>query len=311
VWGESFTWTDKHPSQEDLKPLLFKYDELAANAYERIVQIFEDEQSATTEKKRVPNEKQLPEEPDTPKPPPAKLDAFDVLQRHWATDPALHALWAHINTVPEWVDWDQIARGQDIFYRYAVANLFGLAYQSLFVGLAAARPVQVLLRTGGFSTVASKRRGFETGQWDLQVTKDIDSLQPGGEGWTSTVRVRLLHCAVRSRIRKMADARPAYFNVEGWGIPINDFDQAVTICGFCTAPIWSSLPRQKIQLSDQEIIDYVALWRYIAYVIGAPEHYFCHPAVAKALQDCALLYEVEPNKISCVLAQNLLSAFQG
>ena len=217
----------------------------------------------------------------------------------------------HVNAVPDWVDWDQIACGQDIFYRYAVANLLGVAYQSLFVGLAAARPVEVLLRTGGFSTAASKRRGFGTGQWNLQVTKDVDSLKPGGEGWISTVRVRLLHSTVRSRIRKMAEARPEYFNEQEWGIPINDFDQAVTICGFCTAPIWSSLPRQEIKLSPQEIADYVPLWRYIAYLIGAPEHYFRDAMSAKRLQDCALLYEVQPNENSKVLAQNLLDAFQG
>ncbi|KIW05320.1 uncharacterized protein PV09_03842 [Verruconis gallopava] len=137
----------------------------------------------------------------TPQPSPTKLDAFAVLQKHADTDPTLKALGTHVNGVPDWVDWSQIARGHDVFYRYAVVNLFGLAYQSLFVRLAASRPVEVLLRTGGFSTAASKRRGFETGQWNLEVTKDVASLQPGGPGWESTVRVRLLHSAVRSRIR--------------------------------------------------------------------------------------------------------------
>jgi hypothetical protein len=191
-----------------------------------------------------------------------------------------------------------------------MANLVGLGYQSLFVGMAAARTIEVLVRTGGFSPAAAQRRGFETAQWNLEIMRSIDSLKPGGDGWVSTVRVRLLHSAVRSRIMKMAEARPEYFNTKEYGIPINDFDSAGTICTFSAAPIWFSLPRQKIQLRKQEIEDYVALWRYIAYLIGAPEEFFATPDKARKLQESALYYEIAPNNNSKVLANNLLGAFK-
>jgi hypothetical protein len=45
------------------------------------------------------------------------------LRDHAEDDPKLNELWTEINTVPEWVDWDQIQRGQDVFFRYGLPIL--------------------------------------------------------------------------------------------------------------------------------------------------------------------------------------------
>ena len=66
-----------------------------------------------------------------------------------------------------------------------------------------------------------RRRFFETFQWLLQVTRDPAGLRPGGDGHVATVRVRLLHATVRRRILALAAARPGYFDVDRWGVPIN------------------------------------------------------------------------------------------
>jgi hypothetical protein len=213
-------------------------------------------------------------------------------------------------TVPAWVDWKQIERGQLIFYRYAMANMIGLGFQSLFVGMAAARVIEVLSRTGGFSVAAAQKRGFETSQWILDVMKSLKSLQPGGEGWEATLRVRLLHSAVRSRIMAMAKERPEYFNLQEFGTPINDLHQIATIGSFSSAPIWYSLPRQKIHLRKQEIVDFVALWRYISYLIGSPDGWFETPEKALLIQQSIMYIELHPNHNSKVLANNMLEAFR-
>ncbi|KAA8569205.1 hypothetical protein EYC84_000873 [Monilinia fructicola] len=79
---------------------------------------------------------------------------------HSSEDETLGKLWEEVNTIPDWVDWDQIGRGQDVFYRYGGAALTGLAYQSLLGGMGAARVTEVLARTGGFSAKVAKRRLF-------------------------------------------------------------------------------------------------------------------------------------------------------
>lgn len=47
-----------------------------------------------------------------------KRDLYALLRDHASDDEKLSQLWNEVNTVPDWVDWDQIARGQDVFYRY-------------------------------------------------------------------------------------------------------------------------------------------------------------------------------------------------
>jgi hypothetical protein len=50
--------------------------------------------------------------------PPPKRDLYALLRDHAQKDEKLGELWQEVNTIPQWVDWDQIARGQDVFYRY-------------------------------------------------------------------------------------------------------------------------------------------------------------------------------------------------
>lgn len=67
---------------------------------------------------------------------------------------------------------------------------------------------------------------------------------------------------------KLAKENPKYFDVESWGVPINDLDCIATIVSFSSSLIWIGFPRQGIFLRKQEIEDYVALWRLIAYYTG-------------------------------------------
>lgn len=170
------------------------------------------------------------------------------------------------------------------------------------------RVVEVLSRTGGFGVKVAKHRMYETTQHVLQCTKSLDSIKPGGDGFASTIRVRLLHCAVRRRILKLNKERPGYFDVEKWGIPINDLDQIGTISVFSATLIWLGLPRQGIYLRQQEILDYLALWRLIAYYIGAPHDIFSTPEKAKAMMESLILTEFNPSSTSRLLADNIITS---
>ncbi|KAF1811221.1 hypothetical protein P152DRAFT_459625 [Eremomyces bilateralis CBS 781.70] len=286
AWGHSFIWTEEHWTSERMAPLKVSYDELAHDCY-TILKDIKD-----------------------PKAPAGKRDMYALLRDNADTHPRLKEMWEEINTVPDWVDWDQIQRGQDVFYRYLGANLVGLTFQSLLGGMGAARVVETLARTGGFSTKVARHRLLETTQHILQSTQSLDAIQPGGVGFASSVRVRLLHSAVRERIMKMAAQRPDYFDLENWGVPINDIDQAGTIGTFCSTLVFVSLPRQGIYPSDQESKDYIALWRYIGYILGAPTDFFETPSKARAIMESLLLYEVQPSDMSKVMANNIIKCLQ-
>ena len=96
--------------------------------------------------------------------PPKRRDLYALVKQHAATDPAIGALWKQVTTVPEWVDWDQIARGQDVFYRYGGPCLTGLAFQSLIGGLVRLSHPLLLVRApssvGHANAVARARRAW-------------------------------------------------------------------------------------------------------------------------------------------------------
>ena len=312
-WGYEFEWTDQHVTPKQSKLLKHTYDVLAEECLNRL-NIISPPQKGVLPRNQIhrPSPKSVAgteEETKEPLPIPRR-DLYALLEEHQASDPKLAELWKEVNTVPDWVDWGQIKRGQDVFYRYGGPALTGLTFQSLLGGMGAARVVETLARTGGFSTKVARGRLFETTQHILQCTRTLEGMKPGGEGFASSIRVRLLHAAVRQRIMKLAEQRPSYFNVEKWGIPINDLDQIATIGTFSSTLIWLSFPRQGIFLRKQEIDDYLALWRYIAYIMGIPDEWFSTQARAKTIMESLLYYEVEPSDMSRTMANNIIFALK-
>ncbi|KAL1966663.1 hypothetical protein VTN77DRAFT_3860 [Rasamsonia byssochlamydoides] len=286
VWGWTFRWTALHPSAEALHQMKFTYDRLADDCLERLNKI-------SPPKRRTAGET-------------LERDLYALLRDNASRDDKLQELWDQVNTIPDWVDWEQIERGQEVFYRYGMANLSALPFQSLLGGMGAGRIAEVLVRTGGFSPKVARRRLFETTQHVLQVTRSLDSIKPGGDGHASSVRVRFLHSAVRQHITKLAQRRPDYWNLERFGVPVNDLDCILTICAFSTVVIYLGLPRQGIWLTDQEIADYVALWRLVGYYLGTPTEPFENAEKARAWMESLLVSELQPTETSQVLARNIL-----
>jgi hypothetical protein len=311
-WGYEFEWTDEHLSEDECHRLKKSYDVLADECLDILNAISPPDKGVLPRSysQQQPSDVNGTNQEKQESLPLPKRDLFALLQDHHQSNPKLQELWIEVNTIPSWVDWAQIERGQDVFYRYGGPALTGLTYQSLLGGMGAARVVETLARTGGFSTKVARRRLFETTQHILECTKSLESLQPGGAGHASSVRVRLLHAAVRKRIVTLAEQRPSYYNIEEWGIPVNDLDQIGTIGTFCAALIWLSFPRQGLLLRQQEKDDYVALWRYIGYLLGTPSEYFATTSKAKAVMETLFYTEVNPSEMSKILSNNVIHALE-
>jgi hypothetical protein len=302
AWGYTFTLTQDHLTEAQLQPMKHSYDTLAEKALSSLNDIPTPPYAARPRDATLNGSTQSATEGSSN----AKRDIYTLLRDNAESNETLGELWREVNTVPHWVDWEQIARGQDCFYRYGGPSLTGLAFQSLLGGMGAARVVETLARTGGFSTKVARHRLFETTQHILQCTQSLASIQPGGAGFASSIRVRLLHAAVRQRIMKLTQKRSQYYDVQAWGIPINDLDCIATIGTFSATLVWLSLPRQGIWMTRQEIIDYIALWRYIAYLTGTPTEHFETPEKAKRVMEVLLLYEIHPTETSKILANNII-----
>ncbi|GAB7336394.1 hypothetical protein MBLNU13_g09115t2 [Cladosporium sp. NU13] len=279
-----FRWTKNHLDSPSLLELQSSYDELGTTALERLQAI----QLETGQK-----------------------DLFATLCDHHASCEILAAFWDETCKVPEWVDWDQIARGQRFFYKHMAANFVGFALQG-FMGenTTTASTAEVLVKTGGFSTRVLLRRLLETFQWLLQVTKSVEDVKPGGEGHTATIRVRLLHASVRHRMMKLAESRTGYFDVSKHGVPINTADSIHSIATFGCNPIWLQLPRLGIKATTQEAEDYMALFRYVGHVIGVPHEYFASAAKGKACMESIEML-LSPTEKSKTLGHNFIECLVG
>ncbi|KAJ5900031.1 hypothetical protein N7495_004775 [Penicillium taxi] len=299
-FGYTFEWTKDHIPEDELIPYQYTYDTLASKALEIIDQISPPPPTGAGVGWGK-NSFNKAESTDR--------DLYVLLRDNKDKDETLKELWDQITIIPDWVDWKQLQRGQDVLYRYAGPALLGFALHGLVGSVgASSRPAETLVRTGGHSVKVARHRFFETFQLLLQVTQSVNNIKPGGDGFISTVRVRFLHATVRNRILKLAGLRPGYYNEEKGGIPINDLDAIQSICAFSTDLLFMALPSQGVHPRGHEIDDYVALWRWIGHVIGAPVFYMESATKAKATMESVMLNALKPSDNSKILVQNILKA---
>jgi hypothetical protein len=110
---------------------------------------------------------------------------------------------------------------------------------------------------------------------------------------------------------KLAKDKPSYYSVEEFGVPINDLDSIGTIATFSSTLIWLGFPRQGIYLRQQEIEDYIALWRLVAHYLGTPTDHFSTPEKSRYMMESIFVSEINPSPTSKVLANNIILALQG
>ena len=135
-WGYTFQWTKQHLSEEETSRLKHSYDVLADECLGRLEQLSPASSAAVARDV----ERGARGKDEAASGPALKRDPYRLLQQHAPTDEKLGQLWEEVNTVPDWVNWQQIQRGQEVFYRYGGAALTGLAYQSLLGGTVSGKP---------------------------------------------------------------------------------------------------------------------------------------------------------------------------
>ncbi|KAL8734709.1 MAG: hypothetical protein Q9166_001365 [cf. Caloplaca sp. 2 TL-2023] len=131
AWGYTFQLTPQHLTKDDTNALKESFDRLGEAALNRL-NVLCPPQSNAQQTVKAPGSIAA-EGPSTYQ--PLKRDMYISLRDHALEDEVLGRLWANVNTVPSWVCWEQISRGQEVFYRYGGPVLTGLAFQSLLGGM--------------------------------------------------------------------------------------------------------------------------------------------------------------------------------
>ncbi len=184
-----------------------------------------------------------------------------------AVDDAPHELCAlleHASRSPAWLDLDLVDAGATSFWRVGLPALApSLIYGSLAFGYQYGDLSRPLAATGRLERMASRRLG-ETARWVLAVTTP-GAMAPGGEGWRSSLRVRLVHALVRRHLLDSGE-----WDTQAWGVPISaSAMMATAIGGFAIVPQRAlSDVGAGTTAADRE--SRTALWRWVGYVMGVP-----------------------------------------
>lgn len=205
-----------------------------------------------------------------------------------------------LEALPAWVDPARLDRGATAYWRAGAQALsLSLTCGALAFGYQSASLSRPLAATGRLERMVP-RRVAETARWVLDVTTPGGML-PGAPGFTSSVRVRLVHALVRAHLRRGA------WDEANWGVPISAADAASTAMGgFLTVHI-EAMHDLGIHYSRRELEDMTHLWAWIATVMGVPPA-LAPPAWRDARRQvhAALAIDAGPDEHGAVLVDALL-----
>ncbi|MFC0315488.1 oxygenase MpaB family protein [Gordonia phosphorivorans] len=185
------------------------------------------------------------------------IDAVD------APPAPLRTLFETLETVPDWVDAEQLAKAAATMRAAGADGLTIARDVALLGGYQFAGFNQTLLRTGALEK-GSNARFAETSQWAMDVIAP-GGLDRHGPGYRSTIRVRFIHSLVRRHVAALPD-----WDEREWGLPINQTDMAATLVGALVAPNLGGLGMGIVNRpSEYQAI--AALTRYVGWLIGVQE----------------------------------------
>jgi ER-bound oxygenase mpaB/B'/Rubber oxygenase, catalytic domain len=231
-------------------------------------------------------------------------------------DPSLTRFLSHVQKMPEWLDWDLLRHGQQVFLLNSSSCALGLLYFSLIGGFSAPRITKVLDSTNYLTSESQEktyRRLFETLEMVIDcVTGGLDTMKVGKRGFMSVLRVRFLHCRVRRRLMSapIDGLITPTWDVNQYGVPINQEDLLATLLSF-SVNVVETMFIIGVPVTDHDITAYLHLWKYIGYLMGIDQaslHLLDSYETARGGVESIVLHLLHPDDRSGVIARNCLLA---
>ena len=214
----------------------------------------------------------------------------------------LTALFAQVDHVPDWVDWEQLDRGAVAIWRAGRFVPICLGYSSIGYGFSSYGGTKALNFTR--LLIDEERAGermAETLRWVAAVTTP-GGMRRDGEGFHYSLRVRMVHCAVRFGV-----SRSPKWEWNEWGMPITNTDLFFTTSKVFCANLVDALEKLGMHYTAQDKEDIFALWRYVAYVMGVPDE-LNHTSAADSIYKNEIVHMVErePDEACRILLHSLI-----
>jgi hypothetical protein len=182
--------------------------------------------------------------------------------------PILINFFTETSKMPDWVDYDLLKFGQQIYIRHGLPIGMLLFYKSLPECYTGSKGAEVLIhsnrlnqKTGSMDSFA--RRLAETGKF-IYETMMPGALSVDGKGIVAAQKVRLIHAVIRFYIKKHA------WDESKFDQPINQEDMAGTLMSF-SALVLEGLEQIGVDLSVAEREAYMHCWRVVGHIMGVHE----------------------------------------
>ncbi|MDE2813583.1 MAG: oxygenase MpaB family protein [Gemmatimonadota bacterium] len=176
--------------------------------------------------------------------------------------PVVGDFFDRISTPPEWFDSEVVYAGCRKFHAYS--DLFLTAFVTDII----VRGFTTLISQSFFITGRLTDRGVRRLRQNIRHLLEI--MMPGGldrhgEGWKLSVRLRLVHARVRQHLLVSED-----WDQEAHGMPLSAAHIALASCNFSGMMLWAA-GRIGARLNDEERDSFMQIWRYTAWLMGAPD----------------------------------------
>jgi len=205
------------------------------------------------------------------------------------TDPSpeLRALFEHINTDPEWVNWNTIEHGAEVFRRYG-KELYPYFGMITFAGYATRTISRPLALTGAYTGNSAFHRFLETSRLWTDTTEP-GAMRPGGVGRRSAILVRVLHSIIRHTLLPHPE-----WDREDLGVPISQLGM------FQTLMASSHFPGQQLKLlgyrpTDDDVVAMMHHWRYVGHLMGVEPPWYPQTAADGFRAQLLVMLAEEPS----------------
>jgi hypothetical protein len=215
--------------------------------------------------------------------------------------PEVKTLFAEIEHVPYWVDFERIDRGCRAFLNAGLLGGIVLGALSLVAGYCSPAGNKPLMFSGRLVSDVSRRLA-ETSRF-VEVVSKPGGLRPGAEGLRACVKVRLMHATIRCSLM-----RSPKWDTGSWGVAINQCDSAGTLLLFSHS-VLNGLDKLGHVMSPTEREDFLHLWRYAGYLMGVEHELLCSTEQEAAAQwDLLSTTQDPPDDDARTLARSLIES---
>jgi len=209
--------------------------------------------------------------------------------------------FAHrVGTLPAWYDRETARHGCRVF----------LSHPDQFLAAFAGGAI-----VEGFSTMISKSfaltgRMIDDGvrrlKQNLRHLLDMflpRGIEPLGDGWKLTVRIRLVHARVRSLLKTSEE-----WDDDAWGTPVSSAHVSLAAAAF-SARLLQLATKLGASLDHDEREAFMAVWSYAAHLMGVPEPLMFHSqAEGLRLYRVATTCEPPPDLDAVALAHCIVNS---